>query len=559
MRSDKMGRKGMGWVVLACALLGTAYVLQTGMAAQDGKGAAVIRGTVRSSDGTSLHGILVSAREAGKNSATYVFTDDKGSYDFPPLPLGSYQVSVGTAWRETVPLTASGATRDFAVQLGPGFLNQVTGASLLKAIPGSEAEKARIAQDCVGCHSTARLFSRAPASPGGWAAIVKNMLEERLPKSDWYPKGPENPLYTHYRARFTPENVKAITEFLAKNITPETQNVYAARAIVRPTGEAARVVFTEWDLPQETGGVTGALTDPEGVIWYTATGTNSLGRLDPRTGENQVWKISGLKQPGERGARLHDMDIDERRDVWITAAGVDQIVKFDVRSERFTLWNTPATGVGTYPHTAGFDKARNYWITVMDGSDSGVVKLDPRTGAFAKFPALTKWSYSYGLAVDQSDNVWFTQHHANKIGKVDTAGKLTDYTVPRPVALPRRLRADSRGSIWFTQSGFPAAIGMLDPLTGKFSEYQYGVLGGYPYFIRVDKFDKVWFNSVEGNMIGKFDPETKKFVLFLLPLPDSYSRNGFLDYSSNPLALIYPMASSSGRPRPAIGRMYIRP
>ena len=188
MQSNKMGRKGIVWPMLACVLMGIAYFLQARMAAEEGKSTAVIRGTVRSPDGTPLYGILVKARGEGKNYTTYVFTGDKGSYDFPVLPLGAYQVSVGTARLETVQLTASGANQDFSgVQLGPDFLNQTTGPNWLKAIPGSEAEKTRVAQNCVGCHSTGRLFSRAPASPAGWAAIVKNMVGERLPKSDWYP------------------------------------------------------------------------------------------------------------------------------------------------------------------------------------------------------------------------------------------------------------------------------------------------------------------------------------------------------------------------------------
>ena len=557
MQNNTMGRKVIGWAVLACVLIGTASTLQARqakMAAEGGNIPAVIRGTVRSPEGTPLYGILVKGKGVGKNHSTYVFTDEKGSYDFPVLPLGAYQVSVGTARVETVPLTASGANQDFSgVQLGPDFLNQTTGPNWLKAIPGSEAEKTRVAQNCVGCHSTGRLFTNTPASPAGWARIVDRMIFDILQgrPSDWWPRHPDSPVWDHYHAKFSPENLKALTEFLAKNITRETQNVYAAKAMMRPRGEAARAVFTEWELP--SGGVGDSWPDKQGIIWYLTSRPDGVGRLDPRTGEFQEW---AYPDPATKPGRFHDVWPDERGDLWITAAALNKIIKFDVRTHQFTAWDV-TKDIGDYPHTGEFDQSGNFWFTLTFGDDSGVAKVDPRTGKITKFPVPTKWSYSYGLTVDKKDNVWFTEHHANKIGRIEArTGKLREYTVPTPVALPRRIRPDSKGRVWFTASGYPGQISMLDPETGKFSEYDYGIPNGYPYVINVDKSDKVWFNSVEGNLIGKFDPEAQKFVLFLLPVPETYSRETHLDFSTDPIAVVYPLGEHR---RPGIGRMYVRP
>ena len=564
MRSNKNRRKVSLWSLLACVLMWVAFLPQSTMAAEDGKSEAVIRGTVRSSDGTALYGIFVRARGVGKSSTTYVYTDDKGIYEFPPLPLGAYQVSVGIAWKQTVQLAPSGATQDFIVELGPGLVNQVTGTSLLKVIPGSEEEKTRLGLDCVPCHQSTRWFAHAPSTPDGWDAIVKRMLSIRLSEEDWFPptQHADHPMHDYYKAAYSPERMQALTEFLIQNITPETMNEYAARALVRPTGEAAKAVFTEWDLPPEIQSANAVLPDPDGILWFIAGG-NSVGRLDPRTGETDIWKAPGVAS----NSRFHDLDIDKNRDLWITASMIDKIYKFDVRTHKFTFWDTSTTGVGwtypagpdagtrtTYPHTAGFDKAGNYWITAMGGADSGVVKLDPRTGTLTKFNVPTKWAFTYGLEVDQKDNVWFAEHQANKIGKIDPAGKLTEYPVPTPFDLPRRIRVDSKGRPWFTESGVPAHIAMLDPVTGKISEYEYGIPTGYPYWIRIDKFDKIWFNSAEGNMIGKFDPETKKFVLFPYPRSETRSINGFVDNRSDPIAVLYPVPG-----RPAVARMYVRP
>ena len=90
--------------------------------AQDKSGGnGIIRGTVRDQK-NPLYGILVKARQDGKNSTTSVVTDARGQYVFPPMPAGSYTVSVGTKSEEKVNLDSSPVTKNFVAELGPGFL-----------------------------------------------------------------------------------------------------------------------------------------------------------------------------------------------------------------------------------------------------------------------------------------------------------------------------------------------------------------------------------------------------------------------------------------------------
>jgi streptogramin lyase len=579
MQSNKNGRMVVVWTLLAWVLLGAAYFLPARrMAAQGGKSDAVIRGTVWSTDGkTPLYGISVKARGDGKSFTTYVFTDEKGKYDFPALPLGAYQVSVGTVWSETVQLTASGANQDFKVQLGPGLSNQITGTALLKLIPGTEAQKLEVGSSCgaFGCHSTTRLFDHAPGTPQGWDPILKRMQTVNLPSSNWWTAAvnfPENPSHDYFMGRYSPERFQAIGEYLGQNITPETKAKYAVQAldldIVRPKGEAARSVYTEWDLPPQVGAAGAVDQDPDGMIWFIAGG--NVGKLDPRTGETQMWK--GPLGAG-RGGGFHDLDIDkdwsgdEHKDLWLTAAMADKIMKFDTKTQKFTVWDTHDIGEGftftegsgkgtraVYPHTGAFDKARNYWVTLQDGWDSGVVKLDPRTGTMKKFTLPTKWASAYGDAIDQNDNVWVCEYQSGKIAKIDPTGKITEYPVPTPDDHPRRIQVDSKGTPWFTESGVPAHIGTIDPVTGKIIEYGYGIPTGDPYWIQIDKFDKIWFNSAEGNLVGKFDPVTKKFVLFPFPVVERYAINGLIDNRTNPISLTFGVPD-----HPKVARMYVRP
>src|SRR5258708_5204693 len=96
----------------------------------------VIQGTVRDQQ-ASLYGISVSAKGEGKNSTTFVFTNDRGEYAFPVLPADNYVISVGTKWQRAVKLGSSPVKVDFVVELGSGFLNQTSGARWINMLPGS--------------------------------------------------------------------------------------------------------------------------------------------------------------------------------------------------------------------------------------------------------------------------------------------------------------------------------------------------------------------------------------------------------------------------------------
>jgi virginiamycin B lyase len=514
-------------------------------AAQTGN--AVIRGRVLSLEGAPLYGILVRARGEGKNYTTSVFTDENGSYDFPSLPSGNYQVWVGSAAKQTVRLSPSGASQEFKVRLGPDFMNQTTASTLWAQIPANEGKKTEVMKNCVNCHTAWRLLKWEPSSAQDWTKIVDQMAGRPTPAED------------PYALKLTPEQKKDITAFLAETIHPKLKDTIVAQAMVRPKGEAARAVFTEWDtpgameqrvvpqpdsdfVPARSNGHIGSWTDSKGIIWYA---TNGVGRLDPRTGEFQEWKY-----PGARGG-FHDIMGDDKGALWVTTLGQNKVLRFDTKTHEYTTWDVPAD-MGRFPHTGAFDRLGRYWLTTIGGENSGVARLQPLTGEFTKFSVPAKFAGTYSIEVDKNQNVWFTELNADKLAKIDANGKLTEYTVPTPKSLPRRMQLDSKGRVWLTLSR-ASKIAMFDPATEKFTEYDPGIPNGFPYMLKVDKFDKVWFDDIQGNMIGQFDPVTKKFVLYLLPTPESFARDASFDYTTDPPSIVYTAAQV-----PILGRLQVR-
>ena len=513
---------------------------------------AVIRGTVRDQQ-NPLYGILVKAQGEGKNSFTSVFTDDHGDYVFPPLPSGNYVVSVGTKWQEKVALEAASVKKDFVVELGPGFYNQTTGDSFLGVLPGSEAEKNNIVNNCGGCHTLWRLFDRGPNSPEGWTNLVRQMGLK---------KGGEGSLDPTVAPRvdMSGKNFQFLTHYYSDNVKPDLRQRGVVEAMFRPKGEGAKAVFTEWNLPQDFGGVNTAKPDSKGMIWFPAGSNGTLGRLDPRTGEVQMWKVPVGETVKSEEPPLHDIMIDKDDNVWLTGGGKNKIFKFDAKSLQFTTWDIPAE-YGTKPHTGELDGKGNYWVTMQTGKPNGkgyVVQLNLQTGKATGYATKAFYPHAYGpepygLAIDKKGTIWFTELFGGKVGKIDPAtGEMTEYSTPIPDAGPRRLALDSKGNLWFTEC-FVGKIGKLDPTTMKFTDYDLGVAGGgFPYSIRIDKADQVWFSMNSNNSIGKLDPKTKKIAYSLFPIPESNTIDPGFDFTGDPVTLVY------GTHRAAVGRVYFR-
>jgi hypothetical protein len=52
----------------------------------------ILSGAIKSAAGKKLGGVTVSAKADGQPITTTVFTDESGSYYFPPMPAGKYHV-----------------------------------------------------------------------------------------------------------------------------------------------------------------------------------------------------------------------------------------------------------------------------------------------------------------------------------------------------------------------------------------------------------------------------------------------------------------------------------
>ena len=195
-----------------------------------------------------MEGVTVSAKRDGMTITTSVFTDDEGVYIFPPLKEGQYQVwaqAVGfeTGRGQTSLNGASPVHQNYALKTTNDLSRQLTGAdwmaSLPEDTPGDRRMKDVFRTNCTFCHIPGFVlqnrFDRA-----GWLTILD--LMEHITVTGTYSGGPGRPpmpIIHHHKE----ELADYLTKVRGPDFSPMT-----LKALPRPTGDAARVVITEYDV-----------------------------------------------------------------------------------------------------------------------------------------------------------------------------------------------------------------------------------------------------------------------------------------------------------------------
>ncbi|HEX9274648.1 MAG TPA: carboxypeptidase regulatory-like domain-containing protein, partial [Candidatus Binatia bacterium] len=112
---------------------------------------------------------------------------------------------------------------------------------------------------------------------------------------------------------------------------------------------------------------------------------------------------------------------------------------------------------------------------------------------------------------------------------------ITEYDLPRPLAMPHDVVVDSTGVAWYSDFG-EQFIGRVDPKTGKVTEFPIPVLKkGFPMGtldLQLDKEENLWVSLMYQGGIAKFDRKTEKFDVY--PVPKEWQGNHTQQSMVNP-------------------------
>ena len=490
-------------------MLGVGSIIAT----MSGADAATITGTVTGPDGKPFRGAFVQARNLKTKITVSVLSDNAGKYRVENLAAGDYRLQMRAIGFKADPksgitLTADqNLTQDLALQQGMVRWSDISMHQGKKLLPEGRG-KEDLFTHCMACHGFESRMAAVVRDEDGWRDRVNYMKDAMgyfimRPVFGFNEQKAEN--VVSYINQLFGENSK-----LPKS--PADLPQYQSE--VRPfSDEALKIVYVEYDTPGPNRMPWSAHPDKDGTFWVPYYGrANKIANLNPVTGEMKEYPV-----PNMGTAAIHSAVPHPDGSVWLTEQGSDKLGRWDPKTKEIT----------EYQDTVGKHTVRIDPKTGMVWSTGALSVFDPKTEKFTHIPEVPT---SYGIALDQDGNAWFTElTPSGKVGKVDAKTlKVTKYTLPTQNGRPRRIQVDDKGIVWFAE--FDAGkIGRLDPRTGAITEFQLPGPQPTPYALGLDRDGMVWYSSEYVDVIGRLDPNTGKVTEYPFPHAENALRDFFMD------------------------------
>jgi len=367
---------------------------------------AILSGTVAGAAGDKMGGVTVSAKAEGSTITTTVYTDADGAYYFPPLPAGHYHVwaqALSFATADAQVDLAANAAQNFALRPLEDFVRQLPGDVLIAALP-EETEhdkkmKRLVRNNCTGCHTPSYTLQHR-FDEAGWTAIID--LMKMVNVSGVYQGA------NHKPNGLLDFNEKDLAAYLARARGPGESSMKITLP-PRPSGEAARVVFREYDVPRDpdnapvrsndghdwslgTPSRIGSLphdawSDLDGNLWFTSNTPNrvvTIGRIDTRTGA-----VKFLKVPRAEGlaANTHGLFRDSEGNLWFNANTTKGgLAKLEPKTEKISVY-LPPQGMSPTGGAVTVDVDGKGFI--WSSSPFGALRFDPKAETFTEYKSLT--------------------------------------------------------------------------------------------------------------------------------------------------------------------------
>jgi streptogramin lyase len=580
------------WIWVAIALSLVTFRLSAAARAPKASAHAVLEGNIQGSHGEALEGVTISARPVDGTITTSVYTDEQGNYYFPTLPGGKYRISAQAvgyqAGRANLTLASTREThQDFTLSALEDYTEQLTSPEWLSALPDDRPQDRRLKRifvhTCTTCHPAAFVLQNR-FDEAGWRAILARMeIINVYGKSE----GPPDPVIEHYKE----ELVSFLTDLRGPGPSPLKIKPYP-----RPTGDAARVVVTEFNVPPAAtpnelvdqdgsdwsegipsvgngaSGLHDVAIDRNGNAWVT-NGTENRNRsflkLDVETG-----KVTNFRLPAPDGfARgTHGVAVDQNGIIWLNifanggTFGMGSLGRVDPKTEKLDVF-TPPEGMGSVGISVQVDAKGRIWA-----SSSGAIVFDPATKKFTYFKPLTPGTGGYGVAGDSEGNGWFCQPGMDIVGfanfqtkesgefrlaprpgmdEISTADDLKFYGQTKsslvtgllPAQGPRRMTAQG-DYVWWS-NWFGQTISRLNIRTHEVSYYTLPLPNVSPYDVAVDRNGIVWVALPNDDRVAKFIPATGQWTVYNLPSRGTNTRFITVDNSKDSVEVWAPSFATS--------------
>ena len=253
--------------------------------------------------------------------------------------------------------------------------------------------------------------------------------------------------------------------------------------------------ITEFVVPNRFSQPSDIVSGPDGALWFTAPSGFPdffIGRV---TTDGQFTGFTPPEcDPPQQGCSISPRGITSGPDgnIWFTDFVRNAVVKVEPLTGTFTFYPVPTPAANPTGITVGPDG--NLWFTEFHAHQIGRITT---AGVITEFgPAMDPDRITAG----PDGNLWFTQPFENAIGRITTAGEITSFPIPTPSANPRDIVAGPDGNLWFTEYN-AGQVARITP-AGVITEVE-SVRGG-PWGIARGTGNTIWLTQFDGNRVARF-------------------------------------------------------
>jgi virginiamycin B lyase len=195
-----------------------------------------------------------------------------------------------------------------------------------------------------------------------------------------------------------------------------------------------------------------------GIVWFSDTWSETIGRLDPRTGDmrmvntglhgnvalapdgNSIWRTDQKKIKKydtatvmDTGKPVKEYDLKTANSTYgnflswdgkYFGGGGDTIVWLDIQTGEIRERRLTVGGKGR----GGFDGDGNMWI-----GGERLAKYDPKTDLFVEYPLPTPHTNLYSARADKNGDVWAGEMQGGRIARFNPKTyQWIEYVLPSP-------------------------------------------------------------------------------------------------------------------------------
>jgi virginiamycin B lyase len=207
--------------------------------------------------------------------------------------------------------------------------------------------------------------------------------------------------------------------------------------------------FADFPIPTPNGGPFAATAGPDGAVWFTETDANQIGRI---TVDGAITEFP-LPTPDSRPLGIV---LGPDGALWFTEVGGNKLARITTAGA-VTEFPVPTPNSFLLRNAVGPDRA--IWFVGYDANTVGRVTVDGGVTEF-RLPSAVPvprptgeilTAGPIGITAGPDGALWFTEGPANRIGRITTDGRITEYPVPSPNSSPYHIVSGPDGALWFTQ------------------------------------------------------------------------------------------------------------